>query len=186
TITVDGTSTGTITDLDGNYSIVVPEYGVLVFSYIGYEARRVSVDNRTQIDVTLQTDMSSLEEVVVVGYGTQRRGNLTGAVEQFSSEVFENRPMTNINQGLQGVMPNVNIRMMDGNPSGAPAINIRGTTSIGAGGNALVLIDNVEGDPSMLNPNDIESITVLKDAASASIYGARGAFGVVLITTKKA
>jgi len=186
TVTVEGTTRGTITDLEGNYSITVPEDAILVFSYIGYEAMRVPVDNRSQIDVTLNTDMSSLEEVVVVGYGTQRRGNLTGAVDQVSSEVFENRPMTNLNQGLQGVLPNVNIRMMDGNPSGAPAINIRGTTSIGAGGNALVLIDNVEGDPSMLNPNDIESVTVLKDAASASIYGARGAFGVVLITTKKA
>jgi TonB-linked SusC/RagA family outer membrane protein len=186
TITVEGTTTGTITDLEGSYSITVPEDGMLVFSYIGYEAMRIPVDNRSQIDVTLKTDMSSLEEVVVVGYGTQRRGNLTGAVDQVSSEVFENRPMTNLNQGLQGVLPNVNIRMMDGNPSGAPAINIRGTTSIGAGGNALVLIDNVEGDPSMLNPNDIESITVLKDAASASIYGARGAFGVILITTKNA
>src|SRR5690606_35027487 len=186
TITVEGTTRGTITDLEGSYSITVPEEGILVFSYIGYEATRIPVDNRSQIDVTLKTDMSSLEKVVVVGYGTQRRGNLTGAVDQVSSEVFENRPMTNLNQGLQGVLPNVNIRMMDGNPSGAPVINIRGTTSIGAGGNALVLIDNVEGDPSMLNPNDIESVTVLKDAASASIYGARGAFGVVLITTKKA
>lgn len=186
TITVEGSTTGTVTDLDGVFSITVPEGAILVFSYIGYEAMRIPVDNQSEIDVTLKPDMSSLEEVVVVGYGTQRRGNLTGAVDQVTSEVFENRPLTNLTQGLQGVLPNVNIRLMDGNPSGSPSINIRGATSIGAGGNALVLIDNVEGDPSLVNPNDIESITVLKDAASASIYGARGAFGVILITTKRA
>lgn len=98
--------------------------------------------------------------------------------------MFDNRPLTNLNQGLQGVMPNLNIRMGDGKPNQAPSFNIRGATSIGQGGNALVLIDNVEGDPSLINPNDIASITLLKDAASASIYGARGVFGVVLITTK--
>lgn len=185
TITVEGTTSGTVTDLEGLYSITVPDGAVLVFSFIGFEQIRVVAD-RAEINLTLRADISSLDEVVVVGYGTQKRANLTGAVDQISSEVFQNRPVSNLNQGLQGLMPNVNIRPMDGNPSGAPAINIRGTTSIGAGGNALVLIDGVEGDASMVNPNDIESISVLKDAASASIYGARGAFGVVLITTKKA
>src|SRR5690606_20617120 len=184
-ITVEGTTSGTVTDLEGLYSITVPDGAVLVFSFIGFEQIRVVAD-RAEINLTLRADISSLDEVVVVGYGTQKRANLTGAVDQISSEVFQNRPVSNLNQGLQGLMPNVNIRPMDGNPSGAPAINIRGTNSIGAGGNALVLIDGVEGDASMVNPNDIESISVLKDAASASIYGARGAFGVVLITTKKA
>ena len=186
TVSVLGTTTGTATDLDGNYTLSVPGDATLVFSFIGFVSQNVAVGNQSVINITLEEDVSSLEEVVVVGYGTQRRGNLTGSVDQISSEVFENRPMTNLTQGLQGVMPNVNVRLMDGNPSGSPAINIRGTTSIGAGGNALVLIDNVEGDPSLVNPNDIESITVLKDAASAAIYGARGAFGVILITTKKA
>ena len=112
--------------------------------------------------------------------------NLTGAVEQVTSEVFENRPITNISQGLVGVIPNLNISLTDGKPTQSPSFNVRGTTSIGQGGSALVLIDGVEGDPRMLNPNDIESISVLKDAASSSIYGARAAFGVVLITTKTA
>src|SRR5690606_11812182 len=178
--TVEGTTTGTVTDLDGRYSLTVPEDATLVFSFIGYEPVRVEVNNRSEISINMEPDIASLEEVVVVGYGTQKRANLTGAVDQISAEVFENRPINNLNQGLQGVIPNVNIRPMDGNPSGAPAINIRGATSIGAGGEALVLIDGVEGDASMVNPNDIESISVLKDAASASIYGARGAFGVVL------
>jgi TonB-linked SusC/RagA family outer membrane protein len=126
-----------------------------------------------------------LTEVVTVGYGTQTRANLTGAVDQIGSQALENRPMANLTQGLQGVLPNVNIRLLDGRPTQAPRINVRGATSIGQGGNALVLIDGVEGDPSMLNPDDVESISVLKDAASAAVYGARGAFGVLLITTKK-
>ena len=126
----------------------------------------------------------TLSELVVVGYGTQNKLNLTAAVDQVDGDVLKNRPMTNVSQGLQGVLPNLNIRLQDGKPNQAPSFNIRGTTSIGQGGSALVLIDGVEGDPSMLNPNDIASISLLKDAAAASIYGARGVFGVVLITTK--
>ncbi len=126
-----------------------------------------------------------LEEVVVVGYSTQKKANLTGAVDQVTSGALENRTMSNLTQGLKGVVPNLNIRLLDGKPNQAPSYNIRGLTSIGQGGSALILIDGVEGDPSMLNPNDIANISVLKDAASASIYGARGAFGVVLISTQK-
>jgi TonB-linked SusC/RagA family outer membrane protein len=184
TIIVAGTTLGTVTDMDGNYSIVVPDGATLIFSFIGYETFQVAVNDRTKINVTLKTDLSSLDEVIVVGYGSQKRANLTGAVDQIGNEFFENRPLTNVTQGLQGSMPNVNIRLLDGKPTASPKINIRGATSIGQGGSALVLIDGVEGDISMLNPNDIESISVLKDAASAAIYGARAAFGVVLITTK--
>ena len=114
---------------------------------------------------------------MVVGYGTTKKVNLTGSVDQISATVFENRPMPNLSRGIQGVIPNLNLKMYDGNPSRSPEYNVRGTTSIGAGGSALVLIDGVEGDPSKLNPNDIESVSVLKDAASAAIYGARGHSG---------
>ncbi|MFO7258434.1 MAG: SusC/RagA family TonB-linked outer membrane protein, partial [Bacteroidota bacterium] len=185
-ILIKGTTLGTTTDSNGTYALQVddPE-AVLIFSFIGYVTQEVSVNNRTTIDIVLSEDLQSLNEVIVVGYGTQKKENLTGAVDQVGSETFENRPLPNLTQGLQGVLPNVNIRMLDGKPNAAPSINIRGTTSIGSGGSALILIDGVEGDPTMLNPNDIASISVLKDAASAAIYGARGAFGVVLITTKK-
>lgn len=128
---------------------------------------------------------AALDEVIVVGYGTQKRVNATGAVDQITSKNLENRPMTNLTQGLQGLLPNLNLKMMDGKPTQSPSYNIRGTTSIGQGGSALILIDGFEGDPSLLNPNDIETVSILKDAASAAIYGARGVFGVVLITTKK-
>ncbi|HSI75060.1 MAG TPA: TonB-dependent receptor [Lunatimonas sp.] len=184
TVTIQGTTRGTVTDLDGNFLIDAPEGSVLVFSYIGYDSKRITIGNQSVLEVQLEQDAASLEEVVVVGYGTQKRINLTGAVDQIGSELFENRPMTNLTQGLQGALPNVNIRLLDGKPTASPSINIRGATSIGQGGSALILIDGVEGDPSMLNPNDIESVSVLKDAASAAIYGARAAFGVVLITTK--
>jgi TonB-linked SusC/RagA family outer membrane protein len=184
-VNVKGTTIGTNTDDEGKFSIEVEnEQSILVFSYIGYSTIEVLVGQQTNINITLKIDAKLLSEVVVVGYGVQKKANLTGAVDQVSSEVFDNRPLTNLNQGLQGVLPNLNIRMGDGKPNQAPSFNIRGATSIGQGGNALVLIDNVEGDPSLLNPNDIASITLLKDAASASIYGARGVFGVVLITTK--
>lgn len=184
-VTIKGTSKGTNTDVNGKFKIDVPtEQTILVFSFVGYAPQEIKVGNQSEITVSLKTDIKQLSEVIVVGYGSQKKANLTGAVDMITSDVYENRAMTNLNQGLQGVLPNLNIKMGDGKPNQAPTFNIRGTTSIGQGGSALVLIDNVEGDPSLINPNDIATITLLKDAASASIYGARGVFGVVLITTK--
>lgn len=184
-IVVKGQQRGTNTDAKGQYRISVPNgSATLVFSFVGYLPQEIVVGNQTALSVTLKTDTKSLEEVVVVGYGTQKKINLTGAVDQVTSEVLENRSLPNLTQGLQGTIPNLNLTMGDGKPTQSPVYNIRGTTSIGQGGNALVLIDGVEGDPSRLNPNDVATVSVLKDAASAAIYGARGAFGVVLITTK--
>lgn len=185
TIQVKGTNQGVLSDFNGKYSIEVPSPSVtLLVSFVGYTPREVIVQNQTVVNVVLNEELKGLDEVVVVGYGTQKKLNLTAAVDQVTSEALDNRAIPNITQGLQGVMPNLNIRPLDGKPVQSPSFNIRGTTSIGQGGSALVLIDGVEGDPSLLNPNDIASISMLKDAASASIYGARGAFGVVLITTK--
>ena len=185
-VLIKGTTKGSVTDLDGRYSLEASSGQVLVFSFIGYETQEVEVGAASVLDITLRPTANDLEEVVVVGYGQQKKANLTGAVDQVESEVFENRPITNVSQGLVGVIPNLNIKMLDGKPTQSPSYNVRGTTSIGQQGSALILIDGVEGDPRMLNPNDIASVTVLKDAASASIYGARAAFGVVLITTKSA
>ncbi len=185
TVLVKNTTVGAVTDIDGNFRLVLPEDAeTLVFSFVGMQSQEIAIDDKQQFMVVMSENAIGLDEVVVVGYGTQKKANLTGAVDQVTGEVFENRTLTNLTQGLQGVMPNLNITLLDGRPNQAPAYNIRGATSIGQGGDALVLIDGVEGDPSLLNPNDIESISLLKDAASASIYGARGAFGVVLITTK--
>jgi len=184
-ILVKDTQTGTITGGNGKYSIEVPNANsILVFSYVGFRTQEVNINGRSVVDVILEESIEALEQIVVIGYGSQKKANLTGAVDHVSSEAFENRSITNLTQGLVGIMPNLNIKLLDGKPNQAPSYNIRGTTSIGQGGNALILIDGVEGDPSLINPNDIESISLLKDAASASIYGARGVFGVVLITTK--
>ncbi|WP_207424416.1 SusC/RagA family TonB-linked outer membrane protein [Desertivirga brevis] len=185
-VVLKGTKTSATTDANGKYVINnVPENGILVFTFIGFGTREVPVAEKSVINVKLESDTKALTEVVVVGYGVQKKANLTGAVEYISGEVLQNRPVPNLTQAIQGAIPNLNIRMMDGKPTQAPNFNVRGVTSIGQGGNALVLIDGFEGDPSLLNPNDVESISVLKDAASSAIYGARGAFGVVLITTKK-
>lgn len=181
---------GGASDVNGRFNIAAPAGTyTLQITYISYETKkmsgvRVREGSTTTLNVTMKAASGSLNEVVVVGYGTQKRENLTGAVDQVTSEVFENRPVSNVTQQLQGALPNLNIVPLDGKPIQSPAMNIRGTTSIGQGGNALVLIDGVEGDPSRLNPNDIATVSILKDAASAAIYGARGAFGVVLITTK--
>ena len=178
---------GTTTNASGRFTLSVESLPVtLVVSFTGFQTKEVTVGSAAE-PVSIQMEVAAsntMSDVVVVGYGTQKKANLTGAVDQVTSEVFENRSLTNLNQGLVGVLPNLNINMLDGKPNQSPAFNIRGATSIGQGGNALVLIDGVEGDPSVINPNDIASISILKDAASASIYGARGAFGVVLITTK--
>ncbi|SIN92118.1 TonB-linked outer membrane protein, SusC/RagA family [Chitinophaga niabensis] len=184
-VMIKGTTTGTVTDAEGNYAINIPnENTILVFSYIGFLSQELKPGQSGTLHVQLVPDSKSLDAVVVVGYGTQKKVNLTGAVDQVNPAALRNRPVPNLAQGLVGVVPNLNLRMLDGKPTQSPSFNIRGTTSIGQGGSALVLIDGVEGDPRMLNPNDVESISVLKDAASASIYGARAAFGVVLITTK--
>lgn len=185
-ILVEETNNGTTTDIDGRFSLNdVDEQAVLVVSYIGYKSQRVSIDGRTSITIIMQEDIQTLDEVVVVGYGTQKKANLTGAVDQVGSEVFENRPMPNVTQGLQGIIPNLTITLADGKPYRGASYQIRGLGSIGQGGSALVLIDGVEGDPTTLNPNDIANVSVLKDATSAAVYGARAAFGVVLITTKE-
>lgn len=186
TILVKGTTSGTVTDIDGNFILSnVASNAILHISYVGMRGQDVAVNGRTTIAVKMESDTELLDEVVVVGYGTQKKVNLTGAVESVSGSVLENRPITNIGQGLQGLVPNLNISMNNGGAPGASSIfNIRGTTSLN-GGSPLVLVDNVQMDPNLVNPDDIESISVLKDAASSAIYGARAAYGVILITTKK-
>ncbi|MFD1164012.1 SusC/RagA family TonB-linked outer membrane protein [Sphingobacterium daejeonense] len=171
---------------DGSFSISAENGQRLRFSYQGFVSQELTIQDQSQVTIRLELDNTALDEVVVVGYGTQKKANLTGAVDQVGPEVFEGRPLANVSQMLQGAVPNLNILPADGKPTRAPSFNIRGTTSIGQGGSALILIDGVEGDPSILNPNDIESVSVLKDASSAAIYGSRGTFGVVLITTKRA
>ena len=190
-VVVSGTALVATTGAEGRFTIGNVPVGTqtVQLRMLGYgvQERTVAVASGQVATVNFQLSRQAavLQEVVTVGYGTQTRGNVTGAVDQIGGQTLANRPMSNLTQGLQGVLPNVNIRLLDGRPSQAPRINIRGATSIGQGGNALVLIDGVEGDPSLVNPDDIESISVLKDAASAAVYGARGAFGVLLITTKK-
>lgn len=187
TITEKGKTNRTLTNANGQFEIKSTAADpTFQFSILGFQTKEIKLNTGRMTQVSMQESMQDMDEVVVVGYGQQKKVNLTGAVDQVTSEVFENRPITNVAQGLVGVVPNLNIQMLDGKPNQSPGFNVRGTTSIGQKGDALVLIDGVEGDPMMLNPNDIETISVLKDAASASIYGARAAFGVVLITTKSA
>ena len=185
-ILVKGTTNGQITGADGTATLtnVAPD-AVLVVTFVGYQTVEIPVKGRANVSVTLE-DSLTLDEIVVVGYGTQKKANLTGAVDQVGSETFEGRSNANLTQMLQGQIPNLNLKFKDGRPNSSPSYNIRGTTSIGQGGSALILIDGVEGDPSLLNPNDIESVSVLKDAASSAIYGSRAPYGVVLITTKTA
>jgi TonB-linked SusC/RagA family outer membrane protein len=184
-----GASNGAVTDVDGNFSLMVQgDNAVLQISYIGYVKQEVTVGARTVLNVTLTEDAQALEEVVVVGYGTQKKGNLSGAVNTISAKALEGRVVTNANTALQGLSPNLNITRQSGAATSAPAINIRGYTSIN-GGDAFILVDNVPTSASefaRMNPSDIESVTVLKDASSAAIYGARAAFGVVLVTTRTA
>lgn len=185
-VMVEGTTIGAATDMDGRYTITVPSNATLTIQSIGFKAVSIPVRGRARIDATLSSDQEILNEIVVVGYGTQKKANLTGAVDQVGEEAFEGRPNANLAQMLQGRVANLNLKFTDGRPNSSPSFNIRGRTSIGQGGSALVLIDGVEGNASLLNPNDIESVSVLKDAASSAIYGSRAPYGVVLITTKNA
>lgn len=187
-IQVQGRTIGAITDLSGSFTLQIKEAkrALLIASYVGFETQKVWVSTTNfQVKITLVESTSSLNEIVVVGYGTQKKINLTGAVTTASGDILENRPIGNIAQGVQGIIPNLNITFNSGQPNTTAKINIRGNTSLN-GGNALILVDGVEiSDLSMLNPQDVESISVLKDASAAAIYGARAAFGVMLVNTKK-
>lgn len=186
-IKVKGSNNGTITDLNGKFSIDAPKGSILELSFIGYKTTTVRTDDNP-INVILKEDSELLDEVVIVGYGTQKKVNITGAVGMVSSEVLEARPVQNVSQALQGVVPGLNLSVSNtgGALDGSMNINIRGIGTIGdgSGSSPLVLIDGIEGNLNSVSPNDIESVSVLKDAASASIYGARAAFGVILVKTK--
>ncbi|AXE20461.1 TonB-dependent receptor [Runella rosea] len=184
-ILVKGTNQGTTTDNTGKYTLKVPNSNntTLVVSFIGYLKQEIAVAGRSVVNLSLEIDTKALEEVVVVGYGVQEKVNLTGAVGTADSKRLMNRPIANAGEGLQGVIPNLNVNVRNGDPAQAVTFNIRGYESIN-GGAPLVLVDNVPMDLNRINPNDIESISVLKDASAAAVYGARAAFGVVLVTTK--
>jgi TonB-linked SusC/RagA family outer membrane protein len=187
-ITERGTSNGTITNSDGNYSLTVSkDDAILVFSFMGFNTQEIHVSGRTVIDVKMQSDIQVLNDVVVVGFGTQKKVNLTGAVGTISGKELENRPVINALQSLEGMVPGLNIKQTNGAFNTPPTINIRGTGSINAGSSAapLVLVDGMDGSLTALNPADIDNISILKDAAASSIYGSRAAFGVILVTTKK-
>jgi TonB-linked SusC/RagA family outer membrane protein len=183
-VVIKGTTRGTTTNTNGQFQLDVPnDNTMLVFSFVGYASKEVMVGNQSTLNLSLEVENKVLSEVVVVGYGTQQKVNLTGAVGVATAERLENRPIANAGEGLQGVIPNLNVSVRNGDPSRGTSFNIRGYESIN-GGSPLILVDNVPMDINRINPNDIESISVLKDASAAAVYGARAAFGVVLVTTK--
>jgi TonB-dependent starch-binding outer membrane protein SusC len=186
TVVVKGTTQGTVTNADGNYSLTnIPEDATLVFSFVGMRTQEVVVGSQTTINITMIEETIGLEEVVAVGYGVQRKVNMTGAVGLINfDEELENRPITNASQALSGKIPGVWVSQNSGKPgSDGARIRVRGWGTLN-NSNPLVIIDGIEGDFDQLNPNDIESVSVLKDAASAAIYGSKAANGVVLVTTK--
>lgn len=181
-----GTTNGVITDLDGNFVLKIEGTEELQISYIGYISQTINVQGKNDIKIILKEDSQALDEVVVVGFGTQKKVNLTGSVGVVSADEIKERPVANATQALQGIVPGLQITQTNGSLEDSPSINVRGTTTIGQGtsGSPLVLIDGMEGDLNTINPQDIANISVLKDAAASSIYGSRAPFGVILITTK--
>lgn len=189
TVLLKGTQSQAVTDNNGNYSLTIPEKkGILVFSSVGYESREIAIGNNSIIAVTLRVKVSVLNQVVVIGYGTTLKKNLVGAVDQITSGTFENRPVGNVEQALQGASPNLIIQTSSFNPNGNNMnINIRGVGTLGSN-TPLVVIDGLITDfvaLNNLNPMDIASVSILKDAGSAAIYGSRSASGVILVTTKQ-
>lgn len=186
TVLVTGTSTGTVTDLDGFYKLSISQGATLRFSYIGYATQEIPVQSQTTIDVVLAEDISLLNEVIVIGYGTQKKADLTTAVATVGEEVIKERPIVSPVEALQGKAAGVQVVQPSGKPGADLSVRVRGSTSVLAGNEPLYVVDGVPTtDISGLNPSDIESMTVLKDASSAAIYGARAANGVVLVTTKR-
>lgn len=187
-ILVKGTDRGVATDLEGRFQLIdIDERAVLIISYLGYQTKEVDVNGRGDLTITLLEDSQTLDEVVVVGYGTQKKVNMTGSVATVSTEQIERRPVTSVSETLQGVVPNLNISTsgMSAEPGGELNIDIRGLGSLTGNTAPFVLVDGVPMDINAINPSDIESISVLKDAAASAIYGARAPYGVILIKTKQ-
>lgn len=185
-VKAENSKTGVTTDIDGNYSIVMSAPGTLEFSYVGMSAQKVKVSGASRHDIVLKEDATTLDDVVVVGYGTQRKVNLTGSVQSISSSDIVRRSVSNGSNALQGIVPGLSAVQGGGGPGAdAASIKIRGQGSLNSATSPLVLIDGVEGDMNRIDLNSVESISVLKDAASASIYGSRASNGVILITTKR-
>lgn len=187
TVVVKGTTNGTTTDIDGRFTLEgVKKGSILQISFVGYTTKEVKYTGQSVLKIMLQEDTKTLDEVVVVGFGTQKKVNLTGSVGTVDSEALASRPVQNAVQALQGVVPGLQITTTSGALDNKMSMSIRGTGTIGDGSDAspLVLIDGMEGDINSINPQDIENISILKDAAAASIYGSRAPFGVILVTTK--
>ncbi|EJW96933.1 TonB-dependent receptor plug domain protein [gut metagenome] len=186
-ILVEGTTNGTITDFDGNFSLSnVPADGKLAVSYIGYAAQVIPVQGKTHFDIVLMEDTETLDEVVVVGYGVQKKVNLTGSVSSVKGDALEHRPVVDATQSLQGLVPGLTVSNGNsGRPGASGSLSLRGQGNLAGNAAPYVLVDGVEMDLADVNPSDIENISVLKDAAACAIYGARAAYGVILVTTKK-
>lgn len=179
-----GTSNGTATDIDGNFSLKCSSKAALRISFIGYQTQDIKVNGQKHINVVLKSDVQILQDVVVVGYGVQKKVNLTGAVSSVSTDEIEGKPTVNVLEALQGTTPGLVIQQGSSTPGSAPSINIRGLNTMN-NNDPLVIIDGIEGSLANLNPSDIEQISVLKDASSTAIYGSRASNGVILVTTKK-
>ena len=188
-VVIKGTTVGSITDLNGHYTISIPagqaQPVVLVFSFVGFETQEIAVGNQTSIDIQLEVETLGLDEVVVVGYGSQRKSDVTAAISSIKSEDIVALPTARVDQAIQGRTSGVYVLNTDGSPGGKTLIRIRGLNSINGGNQPLIVIDGLQGgDLESLNPMDIESMEILKDASATAIYGSRGANGVILITTK--
>ena len=185
-VAIKGTLTGGISDLDGNFSINVKSGDILVVSFIGYKTREIPVGSQTRMDILLEEDVALLDEVVVIGYGIQKKSDITGSVSSVKSENIQNAAFTRTDEALQGQIAGVQVVNNDASPNSSISIRIRGVNSINAASDPLVIIDGMQGGSmSNVHPNDIESIEILKDASATAIYGSRGAGGVILITTKR-
>ena len=202
-VTIKGTTHGTMSDSKGEFSMTVPENATLVISYIGYKTKEVSAKDQTSLNIVLEEEQNELSQVVVIGYGTVKKSDLTGSVSSVKEEELKVVPVTSFDQALQGRAAGVQVTTLSGKPGAETSIRIRGTTSINAGNEPLYVIDGMlvssdAGDMSTgvtlgprisalaaINPSDIESIEILKDASATAIYGSRGANGVVIITTKR-
>lgn len=187
-VVVKGTTMGTVTNADGVYTISVTENATaLVFTYVGMSTQEVSIDGRSSINVVMETDVLGIDEVIVTAFGTAKKGAFTGSAAQINSSKIELRPISNVTAAIEGSAPGIQVTAQDGQPGSSQSIRVRGFGSYGASNSPLYVVDGApySGSISAINPNDIESVTILKDASSTALYGNKAANGVVLITTKR-